>query len=245
MRRCGARISATVGFFAALPGRIGDAVSSVASSIGDAFSSAFSYLYGVVSDGISTTVAFFATLPGKILDTLSGAGSFLYDVGVDLLKGLANGIRDTVDAVVDTVKNAVKSAIQGAKDALKIGSPSKVFHQIGEWTGEGFANGMTATVGMVGDAATRMASASLVPVASAVPPGQAALSAFTQPFGASGSTSIGPVSTSRTTAAGGLSGGGSGASVVNNFTINEVGNGQVTAQRILNRMVSDSNVVLG
>ena len=42
---------------------------------------------------------------------------------------------------VNTVKDVGKNLVNGIKGVLKIGSPSKVFEQIGAWTAEGFGIG--------------------------------------------------------------------------------------------------------
>ena len=60
-----------------------------------------------------------------------------------MLKGLARGILGGgADAVMGAVQNVVSAAIKKAKSLLGIASPSKVFREFGDDTGEGFALGV-------------------------------------------------------------------------------------------------------
>jgi phage-related protein len=63
-------------------------------------------------------------------------------VGGDIMRGLADGITGAAGAVVSAITGAVSGAIDSAKKALGIASPSKVFAEIGGYTGEGFAMGV-------------------------------------------------------------------------------------------------------
>ncbi len=77
-----------------------------------------------------------------VLDFLGGLNAKMVQLGTDLIMGLVNGITGAAGFVKDAVSNAVNSAIKSAKDLLGIASPSKVFAQIGAYTGEGFAGGV-------------------------------------------------------------------------------------------------------
>lgn len=66
----------------------------------------------------------------------------LAETGANIMRGLANGITGAAGAVVAAVTGAVGGAIKSAKALLGIASPSKVFAEIGGYTGEGFAGGV-------------------------------------------------------------------------------------------------------
>lgn len=70
------------------------------------------------------------------------AGISLVDVGVNLIMGLVNGIASSAGAVISAITGAVGGAIDSAKSLLGIASESKVFRQIGRWTGEGMGTGV-------------------------------------------------------------------------------------------------------
>jgi len=56
--------------------------------------------------------------------------------------GMVNGVKAAAGALIGAVTSVVGSAISKAKALLNIGSPSKVFRQIGVWTMQGFGNGI-------------------------------------------------------------------------------------------------------
>lgn len=76
-------------------------------------------------------------------------GVSLADIGRNIMTSLANGIRANAAAVVEAVASAVTGAIGAAESLLKIGSPSRVFHQIGHQTAQGMAGGVEEGTPMV------------------------------------------------------------------------------------------------
>lgn len=83
-----------------------------------------------------------ASIPGKIVNIFKTLKSKMTTIGKNIIEGMINGIRSKVTALFNKVAeigNKIKNKI---KDALKIGSPSKVTYQYGAWTTEGFINGL-------------------------------------------------------------------------------------------------------
>ena len=119
---------------------------------------------------IREVIGWFANLPGAIGRAVGNLGSLLYNAGRDLLAGLVRGIASKVGDAVAAVKNAVGSVVRGAKGALGIRSPSKVFMDIGEQTTAGLLKGLTADQGKVSRVMTGMLDLPKVPSA----PGTAA-----------------------------------------------------------------------
>lgn len=113
-----------------------------------------------VGANIGRAVEWFRNLPGQIGQAVSGAGQWLYSAGRDVIRGFINGITSMVTNIYTAITDTVGGAIDWAKDLLGIASPSKVFRQLGEYTGEGFAQGIesqyrnvaAATSGMTGAA---------------------------------------------------------------------------------------------
>lgn len=91
----------------------------------------------------------FAVIPSKLVALArkiptaikNGAGK-LNDIGRNMIEGLWNGIKSKFDSVVSRVKALASKLPKAVKKVLGIASPSKVFAQIGEYTGEGFAIGI-------------------------------------------------------------------------------------------------------
>lgn len=93
------------------------------------------------------------------------AGNNLADAIID---GLTSGVRNGVNNVIKAITGVANGAINAAKRFLGIASPSKIFTEIGEFTMEGMAIGITnlksAVVGAavdVGDSAVSAVSKSI------------------------------------------------------------------------------------
>lgn len=66
----------------------------------------------------------------------------LAQIGRDMIQGLINGIKAMGSKVAGAIGSVVNSAISSAKKLLGIKSPSRVFRQIGDDTGEGLVLGL-------------------------------------------------------------------------------------------------------
>ncbi|NNG20305.1 hypothetical protein HJ590_12120 [Naumannella sp. ID2617S] len=114
-----------------------------------------------VGSGIAAVTDFFAGLPGKIVSALSGLGSQLFSVGVDVIRGLMGGIQSMASSVASTARNIVSGAVSAAKSALGIHSPSRVFAEIGRYSGLGLAQGLAAMTGRVEAAGAALVGAAV------------------------------------------------------------------------------------
>jgi phage-related protein len=99
-----------------------------------------------ISSGISNVVhAIWNTVSGVFNDIwnfISGFASRMFNAGVNVVQGLLNGIKSMLSNALSAIKNFFGGLIDGAKKALGIASPSKVFRVIGEFTGEGYVEGV-------------------------------------------------------------------------------------------------------
>ena len=71
------------------------------------------------------------------------AGSWLVNAGSQIINGLISGISGAIGGAISAVTGAVGSIISGAKSALGIASPSKVFREIGQYTMMGLDEGIS------------------------------------------------------------------------------------------------------
>jgi len=79
-------------------------------------------------------------------------------VGLDILRGIANGIMNGASTIISAAQNAASSALSAAKRWLGIKSPSKVFRdQVGAFIPPGMAEGIKANEGKSNQAAEDMA----------------------------------------------------------------------------------------
>lgn len=145
-------VARLIGWFAEAAAAVLRFEARVIGAVARVFSSVASYIGGVIG--------FFASLPGRIMGALAGAGSWLVNIGGDIINGLIRGITNGIGHAVDAVKNAGKSIINAAKGVLKIFSPSHVFdEEIGQQITAGLAKGITNTSDKAINAASNMAGA--------------------------------------------------------------------------------------
>lgn len=121
-------VSSVIDFASQLVSQIVSAMSNFVSEIVSGGSQAVSALSSACSEMISTATGF-------VGDMVSAGGQ--------LIMGMVNGIREKAGALVSAAADAVGNAINAAKSKLGIASPSKVFREIGAFTSEGMAIGIT------------------------------------------------------------------------------------------------------
>jgi len=103
-------------------------------------------LMAKMATGILANVAKLLTAGAQIIrnlwNSLLSAISNFDTIGTNIVQGIKNGISGAWNSMVSWFKGLFGDLIQIAKDILGIASPSKVFKQIGEYTTEGFDEGM-------------------------------------------------------------------------------------------------------
>lgn len=88
----------------------------------------------------------------------------LEDLGIQAMKGFVNGLTNNTDYLGKSVTTFIKSMLDTFKKDLQIASPSKVMMTIGDYTGEGFVEGLKATIGQVKKTAGDMIQAAASPL---------------------------------------------------------------------------------
>lgn len=111
-----------------------------------------------MTDAVRTVGKKIGEMPGKVRDGISKMKS----AGIDLIKGLINGINNKAKGAVNAVKNLGKSMIKNVKGIFKSKSPSKVFIGIGGDTGDGLIIGMDKSRRSVAKASKRMAESAVI-----------------------------------------------------------------------------------
>lgn len=83
----------------------------------------------------------------NVTSAASGIASKVMSIGSDIVSGVWQGIKNAKDTFVSNVKSFFSGIVDGVKDALGIGSPSKVFRdEIGRWLPPGVAQGFEAAL---------------------------------------------------------------------------------------------------
>jgi tape measure domain-containing protein len=81
-------------------------------------------------------------IPTKIKNVFTGAARWLYSAGQDILRGLWDGLKSIWGNIESWFTGKIDGLVSKAQSLLKIGSPSKVFHEMGEQVAQGFINGV-------------------------------------------------------------------------------------------------------
>lgn len=129
-------------------------VTNIANNIKKAFDTAKTSV-GTAMSGLASTVI--STLIGLVASAYSMAQS----VGSAIISGMVSGVMSMVGSLISSVVNAVTSAVDAAKAKLGIGSPSKVFRQIGIYSGQGLVLGLGSMESRVSAAGESLAAASV------------------------------------------------------------------------------------
>ncbi|WP_405061899.1 hypothetical protein OG474_09660 [Kribbella sp. NBC_01505] len=136
-------------------------MSAVWTFIKSATSGAWNAIKTTVSGAIDGVVSTVSGIKKRITGAIGDLTGTLLSAGKDLARGFINGIGNLVGDAANKAKelaNAAKDAITGA---LGIHSPSKVLTEVGVFAGQGFANGLKKSTGLVTAASQAMASAAI------------------------------------------------------------------------------------
>ena len=99
-------------------------------------------LYGGMLTGIALVSSAGDMLRQAAIEPAKGLGiNTLYQSGVNVSYGLAEGIRDGRSAVINAVSDMCSAAVSTAKSKLQIHSPSAVFAELGSYSAEGYGVG--------------------------------------------------------------------------------------------------------
>jgi tape measure domain-containing protein len=169
-KKIAAVIIAVIGFFASLPGKIWDALVAVVKKVVAWIVNLVETASRIRGEIIDRIVDFFKELPGKIVSAIAGFGAMLWDwakqlpgkilegfgdmasLGLQLVEGIWNGIKDATTWVLDKIKGFGKSILDGIKGIFGIKSPSKETAYDGKMIAMGLADGIMDNIKYVNKA---------------------------------------------------------------------------------------------
>ena len=110
----------------------------------------------------------------SIETTWNGIMSFfrginLKQIGKDIIQGLIDGIRSMITKVQNAARDVANGIGNKVKQILKLGSPSKLMIEMGQFTGEGMAIGLKKSMGQVSSMASELAQAVIPEVPNQAP----------------------------------------------------------------------------
>lgn len=126
-------------------------VTSIWNSIKSAISNAVNAVKSTVSSGFNnvknTIVSILKSIPGKVAS-----------VGMDIVRGIGNGITNGVGWIKGKITSFVGDVTSFLKNLFGIASPSKLMRdEVGRYIAEGIGVGITENTSLVTDAAEKMA----------------------------------------------------------------------------------------
>lgn len=138
-------------------------VAAVSAAMKSTWSGALNAMKSAVRSAIGGIKSIFGTLKGAVMGALRGAGSWLVGAGRSIISGLVNGIRGAVGWVTGAVRSVCSNALGALKSFFKIGSPSRLMAEMGDYMMQGLSigidDGSTQTARTMGLASERIASA--------------------------------------------------------------------------------------
>lgn len=130
-------------------------------AVAEKVDAAWEAVKSAVIGGVASVIAKVVSLKAQVIAVFNALPAAMMAAGRAAMAGLANGIADAGRAAIDKARemaSAVKDAVTGF---FKINSPSKVFHEIGVFTGQGLANGLADMTKAVAQAGASMAAAAV------------------------------------------------------------------------------------
>ena len=138
-------------------------VAAVSAAMRGNWSGALNAMKAAVRTAINGIRGAFGALRGAVMGALSGAGTWLVGAGRSIISGLANGIRGAVGWVTGAVQSVCSNALGALKSFFKIGSPSRLMAEMGDYMMQGLAigidDGSVETAHAMGLASERIAGA--------------------------------------------------------------------------------------
>ncbi|TDC33462.1 hypothetical protein [Micromonospora sp. KC213] len=102
-------------------------------------------------------------IPRRILGALAGLPGQMFSIGASIVSGMVRGMLSRVGNISAAGSQLGAAAMNAARRALDINSPSRVFMEIGRYTADGMALGITQGTGRVTKAVADMTAAPEAP----------------------------------------------------------------------------------
>lgn len=100
----------------------------------------------------------------SVFDFIKGLPKKMIEFGKNIMQGLIDGIKGMIGKIGEAIRGIADKITGGIKGALGINSPSKVMMEMGEYTGEGFIQGLKSTISEVSKQSQAMSNAAQINV---------------------------------------------------------------------------------
>lgn len=141
-------------------------MASAGQIVGKLIATIVNHLPEILAQGVALTVKIAAGLVKALPSIISAVASLVANmvsgfatgtdwgsVGVDIIKGIINGLKSMAGALWDAITDIAKNAFNAVKEFFGIASPSKLMRdEIGRYIPAGIAEGITGNADLVSDA---------------------------------------------------------------------------------------------
>lgn len=152
------------GILQGIANNIGRIVTAATSIITNFIDGIAKNLPRVVQSGINLIITFVESLADGIRSNTTRMNAAGRDLASAIIQGMTSGLSAGINAVVNAARNVASNALSAAKRLLGINSPSKEFQKLGEYSGDGFIEGMDGSARGVSRAAQAMGDTALTTV---------------------------------------------------------------------------------
>lgn len=128
-------------------------IATIAQNLPTIISQGYTIIGKLVAGLISAIPQVVAAIPQIIQAIINGFGKHDWgSIGKNIIKGIAEGLKNAAGMIADAAKDAAKKAFDAAKDFLGISSPAKKGIYIGEMYDAGIATGIAGNKSIIDNA---------------------------------------------------------------------------------------------
>jgi TP901 family phage tail tape measure protein len=113
--------------------------------------------WGNIREHFAQTVQWITNKWHELENWFSGLGQRAEEWGKNLIQGFVNGVESLAGWIKDKVSGVFdNNVVKTIKELLGIHSPSRLMHEFGQYTVQGFANGMNKDMSLVSNASSKL-----------------------------------------------------------------------------------------
>ncbi|ASR80473.1 tape measure protein [Arthrobacter phage Tribby] len=150
-----------IGFLDGIANNIGQVVTSATNVIVNFIDGIANNLDRIINSGMNLVVKFVDGVAKGIENNSQAMRDAGGRLAMAIADGMTGGLASKIKDVVGSAMEMGRRAISGAKQAIDSNSPSKEFHKLGVYSGEGFVGGIEQETPKVGIASATMAKTAL------------------------------------------------------------------------------------
>ncbi len=137
--------SAVLNFFKNLATNTGSTISNMVTSVINFVKNLATNFVNIISNMKTNVLNKMNEIKDGLINKIKSLPEQFTGIGKDIINGLIKGISAMTANAIESITGVVDGVVNTAKKLLGIHSPSRVFKQIGLWTGEGLVIGLDSS----------------------------------------------------------------------------------------------------